>query len=441
MLAVLTNTWALLLGMFLIMIGNGLQGTLLGVRGGLEGFGNVTMGFVMSAYFLGFLGGARITPVLLRRVGHVRVFAALASLMSAAMIIYAAVVHPAAWILMRLAVGFCMSGVYVVAESWLNDGSDNTRRGQALSAYLMVQMLGIVLAQSLLNVADPAGYDLFVIMAVSVSVAVVPILLSVSPTPVFETGRPMSLARLYAASPLGCVGTILLGGVFACIFGMASVYGTRAGLSNAEISIFIGAIYLGGMLLQFPIGWLSDRMDRRLLIIAVTATGAAGAMLAAVAGALFAVLVAGGFLIGGMANPLYGLLVAYTNDYLEREDMASAAGGLIVLNGIGATGTPILVGYVMDLAGPVGFPAFIASALGAIALYAVYRMTVRPGVPVDETMPVAPMGMIASPVAGTAAQEAVIEQREAEESQSGETDAAAAEAEPHAGPPAAEAPR
>ena len=288
MLAVLTNTWALLLGMFLIMIGNGLQGTLLGVRGGIEGFGNLTMGVVMSGYFLGFLGGARITPQLLRRVGHVRVFAALAALMSAAMIVYAAIVHPVAWVIMRLAVGFCMSGVYVVAESWLNDGSDNTRRGQALSAYLMVQMLGIVLAQSLLNVADPAGYDLFVIMAVAVSVAVVPILLSVSPTPVFETGRPMSLARLYAASPLGCVGTFLLGGVFACIFGMASVFGTRAGLTNAEISIFIGAIYLGGMLLQFPIGWLSDRLDRRLLILAVTATGAAGAVLAALAGEVFA---------------------------------------------------------------------------------------------------------------------------------------------------------
>ena len=427
MIAVLTNIWALLLGMFLIMVGNGLQGTVLGVRGGIEGFGNVTMGVVMAGYFLGFLGGAKVTPVLLRRVGHVRVFAAFASLMSAALILYAAVVHPVAWVVMRVAIGFCMSGVYVVAESWLNDGADNTRRGQALSAYLMVQMLGIMLAQGLLNVADPAGYDLFVIMAVSVSVAVVPILLSVSPTPVFETGRPMSLSRLYAASPLGCVGTFLLGGVFACIFGMASVYGTRAGLGNGEISIFIGAIYLAGMLLQYPIGWLSDLMDRRWLILAVTSTGALGGVLAALAGDEFALLVTGAFLIGGMANPLYGLLVAYTNDYLEREDMASAAGGLIVLNGIGATGTPIIVGYVMDLVGPVGFPAFIASIMGAIAVYALYRMTVRPSRPVDESLPVAPMGMIASPVAGTAAQEAVLEQAAAEEAGSEAEDEARAD--------------
>jgi len=414
MFAVLTNTWALLLGMFLIMIGNGLQGTVLGVRGAIEGFGNVTMGVVMSGYFLGFLGGARLTPWLLRRVGHVRVFAALASLISAAMIIYAAVVHPAAWILMRVMIGFCMSGVYVVAESWLNDGVDNTRRGQALSAYLMVQMLGIVLAQGLLNIADPAGYDLFIIMAVAVSVAVVPILLSVSPVPVFDTGRAMTLAQLYRTSPLGCVGTILLGGVFACIFGMASVYGTRAGLDNAELSVFIGAIYVGGLLAQFPIGWMSDRMDRRVLILGLTALGTAAALAAAAAGGSLAVLLGAGAVIGGVANPLYGLLVAYTNDYLAPEEMASAAGGLIVLNGIGATGTPILVGLAMDAVGPAGFPLFIAGLLGAISLYAIYRMSVRPATPVEETMPMAPMGMNASPVACAAAQEIVIERAEAE---------------------------
>ena len=417
MLAVLTNTWALLLGMFLIMLGNGLQGTVLGVRGGLEGFSNFTMGFVMSAYFLGFLGGAQITPWLLRRVGHVRVFAALASLMSAALILYAAVVHPAAWIAMRLAVGFCMSGIYVVAESWLNDGVDNRRRGQALSAYLMVQMMGIVLAQGLLNVADPAGYDLFVIMAVAVSFAVVPILLSVSPTPVFETGKPMSLAELYRASPLGVVSCVLLGGIFACIFGMASVFGTRAGLTNAEISIFIGAIYVGGMVLQYPIGWLSDRMDRRILILGATTVGAAGGVLMAFTDGAFLPMVVGAVLVGGMANPLYGIVVAYTNDYLEPDRMAAAAGGLIILNGIGAAGTPILVGYTMDAVGPIGFPAFVTALLGGIAVYALYRMTVRPSTPVDETMPVAPMGMIASPVAGTAAQEVVISQAEAEAEQ------------------------
>jgi len=411
MLLVIRNIWALLLGMFLVMIGNGLQGTVLGVRGAMEDFGSLTMGLVMSAYFVGFLGGAQMTPWLLRRVGHVRVFAALASVISAAMLIYAVAVHPVAWFALRILVGFCMSGVYVVAESWLNDGVENRIRGQALSAYVIMQMLGIVLAQALLNVADPGGYELFIIMAVAVSAAVVPILLSVSPAPVFETTRRMSLAELYRASPLGCVGTFLLGGIFACLFGMSAVYGSRIGLSNAELSIFVGAIYVGGMILQYPIGWLSDRMDRRWLILFVCALGAAAAAVAFLGGgASFTLLVTCAFVIGGTANPLYSLLIAYTNDYLAHEDMASAAAGLIVLNGIGAAGTPILLGYVMDLTGPPSFMLFIGVLLGAVSLYALYRNTVRPSTPVDETLPVAPMGMGTTAVIGAAAQGVVIGQ-------------------------------
>ncbi|GMG83332.1 MFS transporter [Paralimibaculum aggregatum] len=408
------NASPLLLGMFLLMIGNGLQGTALGVRGGIEGFGNLAMGFVMSGYFLGFLFGAHLTPWLLRRVGHVRVFAAMASLMSAAMVLYAALVDPIAWLLMRILVGFCMSSCYIVAESWLNDSTDNAHRGQVLSAYLIVQMMGIVLAQSLLNLADPAGYDLFVLMAVSVSVAVVPILLSATPVPVFETTKRMSLGALYRTSPLGVVGTVALGGVFACLFGMGAVYATEMGLSNERISIFIGAIYVGGMLLQYPIGWLSDRMERRLLIISCTAIGAAASMVALISGGNFTVLVAAAFVIGGMANPLYSLLIAHTNDFLEHDEMASAAGGLIMLNGLGAVGTPILVGYVMEIAGPASFMIFVGGILGGIALYALYRSTVRPSTPVDETVPIAPMAMVSGPVAGSYAQEIVAEQAEAE---------------------------
>ncbi len=185
MFAVLGNSWALLLGMFLLMLGNGMQGTVLGLRGGIEAFESTTMGFVMAGYFAGFLGGAQVTPWLLRRVGHVRVFAALASLVSAAFIIFAAVVDPIAWTVMRVLVGFCYSGIYVVAESWLNESSTNENRGQTLSAYLIMQMLGIVVAQSLINLADPGGYDLFIIMSVAVSISFAPILLSASPAPVF----------------------------------------------------------------------------------------------------------------------------------------------------------------------------------------------------------------------------------------------------------------
>lgn len=418
MFAVIGNSWALLLGMFLLMLGNGMQATVLGLRGSIEAYESTTMGFVMAGYFAGFLGGAQVTPWLLRRVGHVRVFAALASLISAAFIIFAAVVDPIAWTVMRALVGFCYSGVYVVAESWLNESSTNENRGRTLSAYLIMQMLGIIAAQGLINVADPGGYDLFVIMSVAVSISFAPILLSARPAPVFSTTRRMSLRQLVKTSPLGCVGIFFLGAVFAAQFGMGPVYATEIGLTAIQISVFVGAIFFGGLVLQYPIGWLSDRMDRRTLILIVTLLGAAGCMVALIFGGSFIALVVTALLIGGTSNPLYSLLIAHTNDFLEHEDMASASGGLIVLNGIGAAGTPILVGYLMQSFGPSAFLIFIAMFMTAIAIYAAYRMTVRPSVAVKETSPITPYSMVSgTQVAAEVAQEIATEQAFSDDNQ------------------------
>ncbi len=371
------KTWALLLGMFLLMLGNGMQGTLIGVRGGIEAFTPDTMGFVMAGYFAGFLGGAQITPWLVQRVGHVRVFAALGSLISAAFIVFPTIVDPVAWTVMRVLVGFCYSGVYVTAESWLNDSATNQTRGRLLSSYLIVQMLGIIAAQGLINVSDPAGYDLFVIMSVAVSISFLPMLLSAGPAPSFSTSRRMSLGQLFRASPLGCVGSFLLGAVFAAQFGMAAVYGTAIGLTTAQISIFIGAIYVGGLVLQYPVGWFSDRMDRRRLIAIVTGLGAAAGLVGLAFGGSFEALLVTAFLLGGTTNPAYSLVVAHTNDFLANEDMASASGGLIVLNGVGAAGTPILVGYLMERAHPAAFLAFISVVMALIAAYSLYRTRSR----------------------------------------------------------------
>lgn len=408
MLTAIRNSWALLFGMMLLMVGNGLQGTLLGVRGDAEGMSPSVLGFVMSAYFVGFLGGTQVTPYLLRRVGHVRVFAALASLISAAFILYAAVVDPIAWFLMRVMVGFCLSGVYVVAESWLNDGATNQTRGQTMSAYVTAQMLGIIAAQGLLNVADPGGYDLFVIMSVLVSISFAPILLSSSPVPMFEATRRMPLTELYHTSPLGCVGMCLLGAVFGCLFGMGAVYAADIGMSNVEISIFIGMIYTGGLVFQIPIGWISDRMDRRVLIAGATLVGAIAALIASAMEG-FLLLTAMAFVIGGMANPLYSLLAAYVNDMLAHEDMASAAGGLILINGVGALTAPIIVGFVMENIGPAGFFVVIATAMSGIFLYALYRMTQRPATAVADTGPMVAMSPVVSQVATDAAWEAAME--------------------------------
>jgi len=343
--------------------------------------------------------GSRATPLLLQRVGHVRVFAAYGSLVSAAFILFAAIVDPIAWWLLRLVVGFCFSGIYVVAESWLNDSATNETRGQTLSLYLIVQMGGMVLGQLLLNVADPGGYDLFVLITVLVSISFAPILLSSSPAPLHQTSRAMSLREVLKTSPLASYSTFLLGGVFAVLYAMAPVYATQRGMSIAQTSYFITAIFLGGMLFQFPIGWLSDRFDRRVLIIGVSAA----ASIAAYAGMLFGnsqpVLIGCALVLGGMANPLYSLLVAYANDYLEADQMPAAAGGLLFINGLGAMTGPVIVGYLMSNLGIEWFFIYIFLLMSAIGLYGIYRMTQRAYVVVDEPSPYLPISSRTSVVA------------------------------------------
>jgi len=403
MISVLRNSWALLLGMLLLMLGNGLQGSLLGIRGTAEGFSTTAMSIVMSGYFVGFLGGSRIAPMLIRRVGHVRVFAALASFISAILILYAAVPNPVAWTLMRVVIGFCFSGVYVVAESWLNDGATNKNRGKTMSIYLIVQMTGIVAAQGLLNVADPLGYNLFVISSVLVSVAFAPILLSVSPAPVFHATKPMTLRQLYTVSPLGFVGIFLLGAVFSALFGMSAIFGAQINLSLKDISIFIAMIYFGGLVLQYPIGWLSDKMDRRRLIAGVNLVGALMMLAGLLVDGNFYWLLALAFVVGGISNPLYSLYIAYTNDFLELEDMAAASGRLIFVNGIGAISGPVILGWLMDRYGPYSFFGYIGAAMGLAAIYALFRMTQR-AAPEGETTEYAAISPTSTPVAVEVAQ-------------------------------------
>ena len=411
MLLVMQGSWALLLGMLFLQLGNGLQGTLLGVRGELENFSTFQMSIVMSAYFVGFLGASRLVPELIRRVGHVRVFAALASFISAVLILYPLLVNPWIWAAGRVIIGFCFCGVYITAESWLNNAATNENRGQLLSSYMVVQLAGIVAAQLLLLVGDPGGFELFVLISVLVSISFAPILLSITPTPAFEATKPMSIKELFSTSPLGCVGMFFLGGVFSAQFGMAPVFGTNAGLTLSEISIFVAAFYIGAMVFQFPIGWLSDRMDRRILIVATSAVGFIAAISAVMVEDIFIVFVVSAFFIGGMSNPLYSLLIAYTNDFLELEDMASASGGLLFLNGLGAISGPIITGYLMTKMGSQGFFIILATLLGLLTVYGFFRMTQR-GISDVDTSSYATVLPTASVVAVEIAQELAIEAAE-----------------------------
>lgn len=401
MLSILQKNWPLLLGILLLMVGNGMQGTLLGIRGGIEQIGTTEMSYVMAAYFAGFLLGSRTVPGMIQRVGHVRVFAALASIISSVLILYAAAPQWMAWALLRLIIGFSFSGVYITAESWLNANSTNETRGQALSAYMIVQMLGIITAQILMNTGDPAGYLLFVIPSVLVSLSFLPILLSPLPAPQFSTIDRMSFGRLFRTSPLGCVGIFLIGGVFSAIFGMASVWGTIVGLTVPQISAFVAAIYFGGLVVQYPIGWLSDRGDRRKLVLGLAIFGTAVAAVVALSSPGIWALLFAAACIGGVANPVYSLLLAYTNDFLEQKDMAAASAGLLFINGIGSMTGPIITGWLMGLVGPNGFWLYICVLLALLAGYAGWRMTRRASPSSDQSFAVIAPG--ATPLAVEAA--------------------------------------
>lgn len=377
MLRVLAQSWPLLLGVMLLMVGNGVQGSLLGIRGAYEGFSTFQLSVIMSAYFLGFLGGSRVAPEMIRRVGHVRVFSALGSMISAVLVLYPMVLDWTAWALFRVVIGFCFSGIYVTAESWLNNTASNETRGQALSAYMIVQMLGIIASQGLLAMGDPEGFGLFIIPSVLVSLAFMPILLAATPAPTFDSVKAMSFVQLFRTSPLGCAGMLLTGGVFSAMFGMASVYGAMSAMTIAQIAIFVAAMYVGGLVLQYPIGWLSDRMDRRALILWMSAAGAGVMLVAALIPLPFLFEVVVAMLLGGIINPLYSLLIALTNDHLKKEDMPGASAGLIFLNGFGAIFGPLVAGWLMGVIGPKGYFLIIGAFFAVLAVYAAYRITRR----------------------------------------------------------------
>ncbi len=403
MIQVLSSVWALLLGIVLIMLGNGMHFTLIGLRGGIENFSATELAVVTSGYFLGFLSGARYTPVLIKRVGHVRVFAALGSFMSAGLIAFPLLADPVAWTVLRIMVGFCMSGIYVAAESWLNSASTNETRGKVLSAYMIAQTLGIIGAQGLLSLGDAGTSALFIVASILVSISFAPILLSITPVPTTAVTRPMSLRNLFASSPLGTVGIFLLGGVYATQSGMGAVFGTQIGMTASQIALFVAMLFAGALVLQYPIGWLSDKMDRRWLIFGAATLGTLSCAIGWITGGGLIPLMAAAFFAGGVTTPLYALFLAYTNDFLSADDMPAASGGLVFTFGLGAIAGPLLTGWAMQMFDPFAFWLVLGTTFAAIALYALYRMTQRATVPISETESYLGVLPTASPVAVEAA--------------------------------------
>ena len=333
----------------------------------------------MSSYYVGFLFGSIWAPRLVTGVGHIRVFAAFASLASSTVLLHAILIEPLSWIPLRVVSGFCIAGLYVVAESWLNDASTNETRGSMLSAYMIVVSGGLGAGQLLLNVADPAGFGLFVLTSVLVSMALVPAALSVRANPRFLQPQPVTFASVFKAAPLGIVGVILTGASSGAIFTMGVVYSGLIGLTIAQTSTFMVGAIVAGALLQWPIGRWSDRTDRRRVIAVVALVTAVGAASGTLIGSQprFGVALMVIMVVGGFSFPMYALLNAHTNDWIEPERMVGAGSRLVLASGIGAVSGPLLAAVGMGVIGPAGFFWFLALVNLAIAVYSAWRLTRR----------------------------------------------------------------
>ncbi|MDE0653681.1 MAG: MFS transporter [bacterium] len=392
-----TAVRTLLVGMAFLMVGNGLQTSVLGVRAEIEGFGFAVAGAVMAGYFVGFLFGTAVAERFLAAVGHIRVFAALASTASSAAILHAVWVNPVTWALLRLVFGLCLAGLYVVVESWLNDMATNANRGRVLGGYMVVMMGGLAGGQLLLAGGDPAGFELFVLASVLVSLALVPITLSATTAPPVSVPEPLSLRRLVSIIPTGAVTAFWTGAAHGTLLGLAAIYAKSEGLSDGRIAVFTAAAPLGCVAFQWPIGWLSDRVSRRG-VIGVTAVGAAaaagGALLTEPGSAVSLLLM---FLFGGFTFPLHSLAVAITADRVAPTQITSATATLVRLTGVGAAIFPAVAGAIMGAAGPSTFFVVLAAVHAVIAVYVLYRVMTHPTIPVEEQS-----DYIAVPARGTA---------------------------------------
>ena len=381
MVRALTGISALLLGVFAMNLGFSLQGTVLGVRASAEGFPVVMTGLIMSMYYLGYVGGSIYSPRLVNTVGHVRVFAALASLASTSALLHALFVLPVTWVVLRAMTGFCVAGLVVVAESWLNHASTNANRGSVLSIYMVVALIASALGQLLLNAAPVDGFSLFILVSVLVSISLVPIALTTQSAPLLEPTTPMKVLRVFRLSPAGTMSCFATGLVTGSFWGMGGVYALGIGLPIQSIAIFMAVAVLGGIISQWPLGRLSDVIDRRAVLMGLGgAVAVSGLMLAMADG-----LVPGGLqpwmlfalaaLYGAAVFPLYAISVAHVNDVIDARDFVPASSALLLIYALGAMLGPFVAGAAMQVLGAPGlfyFSALVGLCLSAFAFNRLY---------------------------------------------------------------------
>ena len=392
------NSWALFLGYGVLIIAHGLQGNLLGLRAVLENFNIIATGALMSGYFVGYFVGANVVPNLVGKVGHIRVFAAFASTASLSILLHSVIVDPYVWILGRFITGFSIISIFVVVESWLNDRATNRTRGKVLSIYMIITFIGMGFGVLLLNFNDPTNYEPFILVSVLLSIALVPILLTKRKPPTFKKISSIKIKELYKISPLATFSMFCSGFIHPVIFTLGAVYGTLMNFSILEISLYLFLITISGAVFQWPIGYLSDLFDRRLIIIITALLGALFAILC-----FFSVSISPDFinlssdwkilfqhianhrlffyifisLYAGMSLPLFSLNLAYINDFLPKEKFVSAGAGMQLIFGLSAMFAPFACSFFMKQLGPNGLFIFLFIFQTAIGLFGIYRMTKR----------------------------------------------------------------
>ena len=384
---VLKNSWALFLGMGFIMMAYGFQGSLLGVRAVQEEFSLTATGFMMSGYFIGYFIGAATIPNIISRVGHIRVFAAFASLASLIILVHSILIHPFIWFLLRVLTGISMVCIYTVAESWLNDRSSNKNRGSVLSIYMVILYGSMGIGMFLLNFSTPKNFEPFILVSVITSVALIPILLTKKKPPTFKKINVMSFSELYKSSPFGMVSSFFYGTIQSALFTLLAVYATSMNFTILEVSIVTFLLAVSGAVAQFPVGKISDIYDRRKVIIAST--------FGAAIFALITIFVSGQmYLPDGLATskkwfyiffilfsfcslPMFSLILAHTNDYITKDKFVAAGAGLQFTFGLGAMSGPFLCSIFMDLVGSNGFFVFLFFFHTLIGAFGIYRMRVR----------------------------------------------------------------
>ena len=391
MFKIFKNSWALFTGFAILITAHGFQGNLLQVRSVIEDFSIITTGIIMSGYFIGYFVGANMIPNLVSKVGHIRVFAAFASMASLAILLHAVFVNPIVWTLGRFLTGFSLIGVYIVVESWLNDRATNRNRGGVLSIYMFITFIGLALGTLLLNFNKPEQFEPFILISLLFSIALVPILLVKRSAPKFKKISFMRIKQLYKISPLGTFSMFCTGLIHSAIFGVGAVYATSLNFTIFEISLFLFLITISGAFFQFPIGYFSDKQDRRIILITCTFVSVVFCILSVLTSGtslekmylasslgvnkiLFLIFIT---LYAGFALPMFTLNLAYVNDFIEKERFVAAGAGLQIIFGIGAMGGPFICSVFMNTFGPNGFFVFLGIFHLLIGLFGLYRITKR----------------------------------------------------------------